>query len=78
MVLCLRRVTNKGACDRCSGAIARLQELGPYRAFLLCVMPRLLIIDDDVALRMAVAEYLSSLGHEVHEAGEREEAEALA
>ena len=40
-------------------------------------MPRLLVIDDDVDLRMAVSEYLTSLGYEVHEAAEREEAEAL-
>jgi DNA-binding response OmpR family regulator len=40
-------------------------------------MPRLLVIDDDEDLRMAVTEYLTSLGHEVHEAAEREEAEAL-
>ena len=40
-------------------------------------MPRLLVIDDDAALRMAVVEYLTSLGYEVHEAAEREEAEAL-
>lgn len=40
-------------------------------------MPRLLVIDDDPDLRTMVAEYLSSLGYEVHRAGEREEAEAL-
>jgi CheY-like chemotaxis protein len=40
-------------------------------------MPRLLVIDDDADLRMAVTEYLMSLGYEVHEAAEREEAEAL-
>jgi DNA-binding response OmpR family regulator len=40
-------------------------------------MPRLLVIDDDTDLRAAVSEYLTSLGYEVHEAAEREEAEAL-
>jgi two-component system phosphate regulon response regulator OmpR len=40
-------------------------------------MPRLLIIDDDTDLRSAVSEYLLSLGYEVHQAAEREEAEAL-
>jgi DNA-binding NtrC family response regulator len=40
-------------------------------------MPRLLVIDDDADLRAAVTEYLSSLGYEVHQAAEREEAEAL-
>jgi DNA-binding response OmpR family regulator len=40
-------------------------------------MPRLLVIDDDAGLRAAVTEYLFSLGYEVHQAAEREEAEAL-
>ena len=40
-------------------------------------MPRLLVIDDDTDLRAAVSEYLLSLGYEVHQAAEREEAEAL-
>jgi len=40
-------------------------------------MPRLLVIDDDTDLRAAVTEYLFSLGYEVHQAAEREEAEAL-
>ena len=40
-------------------------------------MPRLLVIDDDADLRMAVTEYLTSLCYEIHEAAEREEAEAL-
>ncbi|MGA2962410.1 MAG: response regulator [Candidatus Korobacteraceae bacterium] len=40
-------------------------------------MPRLLVIDDDADLRTAVAEYLLSLGYEVDQAAEREEAEAL-
>jgi DNA-binding response OmpR family regulator len=40
-------------------------------------MTRLLVIDDDTDLRAAVTEYLLSLGYEVHQAGEREEAEAL-
>jgi two-component system response regulator DesR len=45
--------------------------------FLINVMPRLLVIDDDADLRAAVAEYLLSLGYEVDQAAEREEAEAL-
>jgi DNA-binding NtrC family response regulator len=40
-------------------------------------MLRLLVIDDDVELRDVVAEYLTSLGYEVDQATEREEAEAL-
>jgi len=40
-------------------------------------MPRLLVIDDDTDLREAVSEYLLSIGYEVHQAAEREEAEAL-
>ncbi len=40
-------------------------------------MTRLLVIDDDTDLRAAVAEYLLSLGYEVDQAAEREEAEAL-
>jgi len=40
-------------------------------------MPRLLVIDDDTDLRTVLTEYLQSLGYEVDEAGEREEAEAL-
>ena len=40
-------------------------------------MPRLLVIDDDTDLRITVTEYLSFLGYEVHQAAEREEAEAL-
>jgi DNA-binding response OmpR family regulator len=43
----------------------------------LLAMPRLLVIDDDADLRAAVTEYLFSLGYDVHEAAEREEAEAL-
>jgi DNA-binding response OmpR family regulator len=38
---------------------------------------RLLIIDDDKQLLSIIANYMSSLGHEVHCASEREEAEAL-
>jgi DNA-binding response OmpR family regulator len=56
---------------------AKLRRFGPHRALLLRVMPRLLVIDDDADLRMAVTEYLLSLGYEVHQAAEREEAEAL-
>lgn len=40
-------------------------------------MPRLLVIDDDTDLRAVVTEYLLSLGYEVDQAAEREEAEAL-
>jgi two-component system sensor histidine kinase EvgS len=40
-------------------------------------MAKLLVIDDDMDLRAAMAEYLLSLGYDVHEAAEREEAEAL-
>ena len=40
-------------------------------------MTRLLVIDDDTDLRAVVTEYLLSLGYEVDQAGEREEAEAL-
>jgi CheY-like chemotaxis protein len=46
---------------------AKLRRFGPHRALLLRVMPRLLVIDDDADLRMAVTEYLSSLGYEIHE-----------
>ena len=40
-------------------------------------MTRLLVIDDDTDLRAIVTEYLLSLGYEVDQAAEREEAEAL-
>lgn len=40
-------------------------------------MPRLLVIDDDTELLAVMTEYLFSLGYEVHQAAEREEAEAL-
>ncbi|MGA2989253.1 MAG: response regulator [Candidatus Korobacteraceae bacterium] len=40
-------------------------------------MSKLLLIDDDEQLRTSLAEYLSNQGFEVHQAGEREEAEAL-
>lgn len=40
-------------------------------------MPNLLLIDDDEQLRTSLAEFLSDRGFTVHQAGEREEAEAL-
>ena len=54
-----------------------LRQFGHHRALCLPAMPRLLVIDDDTDLRAAVTEYLFSLGYEVHQAAEREEAEAL-
>jgi len=54
-----------------------LRQFGHHRALYLPAMPRLLVIDDDADLRAAVTEYLFSLGYEVHQAAEREEAEAL-
>jgi DNA-binding response OmpR family regulator len=54
-----------------------LRQFGHHRALHLPDMPRLLVIDDDTDLRSALTEYFLSLGYEVHQAVEREEAEAL-